>query len=600
MEVSAQQVGVDEARPYIREPNVQVSHVSLLFERLQIDVLHGLRGRVAWRGAEALGTSDGAYGGDVASAVHCEVAVRLANHAGEPQGICLNGVQFDVLIQLPVLLPDARCIEEQVHAAQRLDESVQQHGRVVLRHIDALRRRGLEFTQLLLAPCRHAHFPTVGHQALGHFSADARRGTDDYSMLLHVFSVYFTYYELQSYEKSQNLQTEKQHFSFSLQPFFVPLQQKLITSNMEKILSYVQELVAGFGFTGSNIDLFSHIVLVTLAFLLAWFVYWFCRRILVPILLKVTAKTEYKWDDILFSERVLTAICRIVPAIVIWQLLPWTFFQFPTVRTVLTRLTAIYITVMSVLAINAFINSMKLIESDKSSSRQQYMYSLCSILKIIIMFIAAIVVISIIVNKNPATLFAGLGAISAILMLVFQDTIKGLVAGIRLTTNDMVHVGDWITVPSTEANGRVEEITLTTVKIRNFDNTIVTVTPQLLVDGSFQNWLGMEQQQGRRQLRQVAFDFRSITLDEEGVANITKFRKHIVQWLTDNPKVVAEKTPLVRQAEGTQSGCVIEFVFWLHAQEWAEFERDSSDIMEYIYAASNDYGLRIFQQFPQQ
>ena len=241
-----------------------------------------------------------------------------------------------------------------------------------------------------------------------------------------------------------------------------------------------------------------------------------------------------------------------------------------------------------------------MLESGPRSARQQYLYSICGVLKIIIIFIAIIVVIAIVVNKNPTTLFAGLGAASAILMLAFQDTIKGLVAGIRLTNNDMVHIGDWITVNSAGVNGRVEDISLTTVKVRNFDNTIVTVTPHTLVDGSFQNWLGMEQNEGRKQSRKIYFDFRSIHLDDDGVANITKFRQHVEQWLRDNPKVIAEKNPLVRQAEASQGGCCLEFTFWLYAQAWADFEHDTADIMEYIFAASADYGLTIYQQFPAQ
>ena len=336
-------------------------------------------------------------------------------------------------------------------------------------------------------------------------------------------------------------------------------------------------------------------------FLLPFLSGWLCRKFLIPVVLKLTKKTEARWDDVMFSERVLKSACSIIPAIVIWQLLPWTFFDFPTVREVLTRLTGIYITIMSARTIIVFTDSMKQLEPNtQRSSRLQYMHTLCGVLKIIIIFIAVIVVVAIIIDKNPATLFAGLGAASAILMLAFQDTIKGLVAGIRLTSNDMLHVGDWITVASAGANGRVEEITLTTVKVRNFDNTIVTVAPQTLVDGSFQNWVGMEQNEGRKQSRRIFFDFRSIRLDDDGVANITKFRKHLEQWLRENPKVIGEKNPLVRQAEASQGGCCLELTFWLHAQAWNDFEHDTADIMEYVFAASNEYGLRIYQQFPNQ
>ena len=369
---------------------------------------------------------------------------------------------------------------------------------------------------------------------------------------------------------------------------------------MEKIILWVEQLVTDCGITGDTVSIVTHTILVITAILLAVLSGWICRKVFVPVVLKLTAKTEAKWDDVLFNERVLKSACSIVPAIVIWQLLPWTFLDFPTVREVLTRLTAIYITVMSTRTVIVFIDSFKLLESGQRSARQQYLYSVCGVLKILFIFIAIIVVIAIIVDKNPSTLFAGLGAASAILMLAFQDTIKGLVAGIRLTNNDMVHIGDWITVNSAGVNGRVEDISLTTVKVRNFDNTIVTVTPQTLVDGSFQNWMGMEQNVGRKQSRKIYYDFRSIHLDDDGVANITKFRHHVEQWLRDNPKVIGEKNPLVRQAEASQGGCCLEFTFWLYAQAWADFEHDTADIMEYIFAASADYGLTIYQQFPSQ
>ena len=205
--------------------------------------------------------------------------------------------------------------------------------------------------------------------------------------------------------------------------------------------------------------------------------------------------------------------------------------------------------------------------------------------------------------------------------MAFQDTIKGLVAGIRLTNNDMLHIGDWITVPSAGANGRVEEITLTMVKVRNFDNTIITLSPQSLVDGSFQNWLGMEEKEGRRQVRKIYFDFRSLKTEHPEkpekpknpdipgnpektatpnplppTTNITRFRHDIEQWLQQNPKVATDKTILVKHSDTLQaSGCCVEIVFWLKAKDAITYEHDTSDIMEYIYAKAADYGLSIYQ-----
>ena len=370
---------------------------------------------------------------------------------------------------------------------------------------------------------------------------------------------------------------------------------------MEQIKIYLERMISLTGLTGDSVALVRYAILVVMAFILAWLTGWACRAFVIPLLLKITRKTDATWDDVIFNEMVLRSASRIVPAIVIWCLLPHVFFEYPEVEEIVGRLTAIYFTIMAVRTVIVFIDSFKLLETGPRSSRQQYLYSICSVLKILMIFVSVIVVIAIIIDKSPATLFAGLGAASAILMLAFQDTIKGLVAGIRLTSNDMLHIGDWITVPSAGANGKVEEISLTIVKVRNFDNTIVTVTPQMLVDGSFQNWQGMMENEGRKQVRKVYYDFRSLKVDDDGVANITKFRQHIETWLKANPKVIGEKNPLVKQTEAPQPyGCCLEFVFWLYAQDVIAFEHDTSDIMEYIYAKGADFGLRVYQQFPEQ
>ena len=370
---------------------------------------------------------------------------------------------------------------------------------------------------------------------------------------------------------------------------------------MEGIRVYLEQLIGMMGVGGDYVPMVRYGILVILAFALAWLAGWVCRRFLVPVVLKITRRTDAKWDDVLFSKRVLLSASHIVPAVVVWTLLPLVFYEYPRVEDIVGRLTAIFFTVMAVRTVIVFIDSFKLLESGTRSSRQQYLYSICGVLKILMIFISAIVVIAIIINKNPTTLFAGLGAASAILMLAFQDTIKGLVAGIRLTANDMLHIGDWITEPKSGANGKVEEITLTMVKVRNFDNTVITLSPQALVDGSFQNWQGMMESEGRKQVKRVYFDFRSIVVerpDDESVptTNITRFRHHIEQWLSQNPKVVGAKSPLVKQADTPQaSGCCLEFMFWLKAKDALTYEHDTSDIMEYIYGAASEFGLAIYQ-----
>lgn len=370
---------------------------------------------------------------------------------------------------------------------------------------------------------------------------------------------------------------------------------------MEEIKIYLERVIGAMGVPADYVPTVRYGVLVVLAFVLAWLAGWICRRFLIPVVLKITRRTDAKWDDVLFSRRVLLSAAHIVPAIVVWALLPLVFYEYPRVAEVVGRLTAIFFTVMAVRTIIVFIDSFKQLENGTRSSRQQYLYSICGVLKIVMIFISVIVVVAIIINKNPTTLFAGLGAASAILMLAFQDTIKGLVAGIRLTANDMLHIGDWITEPKSGANGKVEEITLTMVKVRNFDNTVITLSPQSLVDGSFQNWQGMMENEGRKQVKRVWFDFRSIRVEHpEGEAapttNITRFRHHMEQWLANNPRVVGSKSALVKQAETPQaSGCCLEFIFWLKAQDALTYEHDTSDIVEYIYGAAREFGLTIHQ-----
>lgn len=376
---------------------------------------------------------------------------------------------------------------------------------------------------------------------------------------------------------------------------------------MEKVKIAIESLIGWMGLPGDYVPVVRYAILVVLAFILAWLAGWLCRTFVVPVLLKITSKTDAKWDDVIFSRRVLLSACHIIPAIVIWLLLPLVFFEYPRVEDIVGRLTAIYFTVMMVRTVIVFIDSFKLLENGQRSSKQQYLYSICGVLKILMIFISVIVVVAIIINKNPATLFAGLGAASAILMLAFQDTIKGLVAGIRLTSNDMLHIGDWITVPSAGANGKVEEIALTMVKVRNFDNTVVTLSPQSLVDGSFQNWQGMMENEGRKQVRRVYYDYSSIVTENPEApdspdkrplvtTNITRFRHDIEQWLSQHPKTIDSRPCLVKQAETPQAtGCCLEFIFWLKAQDAITYEHDTSDIMEYIYAAGAEYGLKIFQ-----
>ncbi|WP_036878349.1 mechanosensitive ion channel family protein [Xylanibacter oryzae] len=388
---------------------------------------------------------------------------------------------------------------------------------------------------------------------------------------------------------------------------------------MEQIRIFVERIIQLCGVHGQMVPVTRHILLAVVAILLAWLSDFLCRKIFVPIIVKLTKKSDAKWDDVLLNKTVLFSACHIIPAIVIWKLLPMVFYQFPVVEALLKRFTSIYITIMSARLAIVFISSFKGLESERRSSVQQYFVTFCGVLKLLIVFITVIIVIATLINKSPFTLFAGLGATSAVLMFVFKDTISGLVAGVRLTSNNMLHKGDWITVQGTEANGVVEEISLTTVKIRNFDNTIITVSPQRLVEGSFQNWIGMQHSDGRRVKRMVYYDFRSVKITDDSIrenlvnkgyykpedirgneVNMSLYRKYMEKYLTSRDDVNSNMYVIVRQLEATNTGLPLEFCFFLKDKTPNEYEHNLADIMEYVYAITADFGLTIYQQYPEQ
>lgn len=386
---------------------------------------------------------------------------------------------------------------------------------------------------------------------------------------------------------------------------------------MNELTKYIEHLLASTTLTGGWLSFVTLSVLCAVVALIAWLAYMLCVKVLAPITVRITRRTDVVWDDYLLNPQVLRSACHVVPAIVVWQLMPPLFFAYPIIQALLMKATAIYITVAAMRLVVAFISSLKLFDTnnDTRSAAQQYFHSFCGVLKIIVLFLGVIIIISIVIDRSPLTLLAGLGATSAVLMLVFKDSITGLVAGIRLTSNNMVRKGDWITMDKAGANGVVEDITLSTVKVRNFDQTIVTVPPQKLIEDSFQNWQGMQEGIGRRVKRVLYIDFRSIAIvnDElkqklaaDGlmkkeemkgeVVNLTLFRRYMDRWLAQRDDVVKEATYFVRQLEPTANGLPIEIYFFLKQKEWKSYENHLAEIMERMYALVPVFGMRIYQR----
>lgn len=384
---------------------------------------------------------------------------------------------------------------------------------------------------------------------------------------------------------------------------------------MNDIVIQAEQLFGQTGLTGSMLTFTSRMALALIILGAACLIYLLCHKLIVPLMVRIAEKTVVEWDDILLNEGTLRAASHIVPGLFVWMFLPDVFAVYNTVPEILSRVTAFYVVLMSMRLGIAFIDSFKGFEGERRTALQQYFHTFCGVLKIGVIFISVIVMVAVVIGRSPLTLLAGLGATSAILMLVFKDTITGLVAGVRLTSNDMLHKGDWITVPKTEVNGIVEDITLTTVKVRNFDNTILTVSPLTLVDGSFQNWMSMRSGGGRRVKRMVYFDFRSVRLADDqmkerltekygmkatemkgNVVNMTLFRRYVERWIAARDDVNSEMMFFVRQLEATSTGLPMEFYFFLKQKDWKPYEHHLAEIMEYIYAIVDDFGLKIYQR----
>ncbi len=346
----------------------------------------------------------------------------------------------------------------------------------------------------------------------------------------------------------------------------------------------------------------------------AYLVDFLCCKLLIPVIRKIAARTAFKWDNYLTGGKVLHNIFHLIPPVTFLVALPllypgqnWTSF--------VTKALYIYLIVIGTRLINEFISSLYAISSDSDLLRDKPMKGVYQMLKVLVVCVAVILTLGVLLERDFTTLLAGLGASAAVLMLIFKDTILGLVAGIQLSAHDMLRPGDWIVMEKYGVNGTVEEVTLNTVKVRNWDNTIVTVPPYALVSDSFQNWRGMRESDGRRVARSLNIDVNSIrfctpeelelfsseawadgrTLDSNSV-NLGLFRAATEHYLCTLAQVNTDLRILVRQLEPTSEGLPIQLYFFTREKDWVAHEHIAADIIEHIIATLPRFGLRLFQK----
>ena len=364
--------------------------------------------------------------------------------------------------------------------------------------------------------------------------------------------------------------------------------------------------------------------------------YFLIKKVVQRIVQKAVKKTQNSWDNELLKSKIFTWVSLMVPTVIIWKFGKRAFLN-DNYSAVIHSFGALATVILGFLALNSLLNIAERIYRRFEISRKFPIRGFIQVVKIILSICAGIFVISIVIGKSPLTLFAGLGAMSAVLMFIFKDSILGLVAGIQLSANQMVACGDWIEVPKFGADGEVLDVALTTVKVRNWDKTITTLPTYALISDSFKNWRGMSQSNVRRIKRSLCIDlqtvkfvddsllakFKEISLlkdyitekerevdswnaersfNKDNVANarvltnIGTFRAYVVAYLRNHAQIAQDETVLVRQLQPTEYGLPIEIYVFSKDNRWVEFEAIQSDIFDHFFSVLPEFDLKVFQR----
>jgi miniconductance mechanosensitive channel len=372
---------------------------------------------------------------------------------------------------------------------------------------------------------------------------------------------------------------------------------------------------------------------VLLISLIAFYV---SRRIVSGGVHLVFKRSRFSWDDYLSESGLFMRLTLIVPALVIHIFIPVVFEGYPTAGAVALGAVHIYFICVTVVVLDALINSLHAIYQTFRVSREIPLKGFAQVLKIVLYCTGLVMAVSVALDRSPVYLLSGLGAMTAVLMLVFKDPILGFVAGIQLISNRMLKNGDWIEMPKYEADGDVIDITLTTVKVRNWDNTITTIPTYALINDSFKNWRGMQESHGRRIKRAIHIDMRSIrfctpdmlekfagirrisgyiqqknlevtrhntdlgiqsrdSANARRLTNIGTFRAYVYAYLQNHPMINTDMTFIVRQLAPTPYGLPLEIYVFCRDKAWANYEAIQSDIFDHLLAIVPEFGLKVYQ-----
>lgn len=381
----------------------------------------------------------------------------------------------------------------------------------------------------------------------------------------------------------------------------------------QEIAQFLQQT----GIEKNDLSWSTQVVLILAILLISYLTTLVFRHLIMPAVRKITARTKATWDDYLFNDKMMTSFCRMIPPIIWYILLPFAFNDSSAyLLQILLKISLICLIIIALMLIKCFLDSLYEISSEHEALKNRPLKGIYQMINLVAIGIGIILIISILIDQNATAILTGLGASAAILMLIFKDSILGLVAGVQLSANDMLRPGDWITMTKYGADGYVVEVSLTTVKVQNFDKTITTIPPYALVSDSFQNWRGMRESGGRRIKRSLFIDMTTVhfcTPEEvarftekgwisapaegsEPPVNLHVFREYALKYICSHPDVNHDLMQMVRQLQPTTEGIPVEVYCFSNTPDWIPYETLQGELFDHLIAMVPEFGLHIFQR----
>lgn len=397
-------------------------------------------------------------------------------------------------------------------------------------------------------------------------------------------------------------------------------------------MEYIKNWLMAYDLSPTLAKYLSSVIMIVLIVILCIIANFIAKKVVMRVISHFVKNSKVKWDDMLLERKVFHKISHVVPGIIIFLFAS----TFPQVQGLIEKGAVTYIIIAGLMVISSLLNAINDIYQTFEISKLRPIKGYIQVGNIIVFVVGILLVISNLVGVSPFILLSGLGALSAVLLLVFKDSILGLVAGIQLASNDMVRVGDWIEMPKYGADGDIIDISLVTVKVQNWDKTITTIPSYALISDSFINWRGMQDSGGRRMKRSIYIDTNSITFVSEemlqqlkeihyltdfiehkekeiadynarydannnntvnrrSLTNIGVFRAYIQNYLQHHPQINQEMILMVRQMEATGHGLPIEIYAFTNDIRWHVYESIQSDLFDHLFAVAPAFGIQLFQ-----